>query len=64
MASFNYKQRICISQVACDGNRVQGKSDICYHCKNRMLSRTRPVPPLKGERTALTKDEMLQRGLL
>lgn len=63
MSQLNYNVRICVSQVACDGNRVQGKDATCYHCRAKMQARTKPPKPLKGERTELTKGEMLQRGL-
>lgn len=64
MPQLNYNVRICISQVACDGNRVQGKDATCYHCKRRIAARARPTPPLKGERTELTKGEKYERGLI
>ena len=63
MAGIRYKSRLCTLQVACDGNILNGKDDVCYRCKERLAVRSRKPVPLKGERTELTRGEKQHRGL-
>jgi len=43
-------QKICASQVACDGSFVNSEQfDSCFRCRERQAQRSKPPSPLRGE---------------